>query len=557
MSRGYLSIPNQPIIYRPEAELSVDCSCTNGGYSQLVDFDDEIFMQFKALPCGRPLYGGEEPIFSNDVIYNGFTVDKYNISNSWGILWSFAAFMQYDVIKITVTVSDIQQGTLPIIDGYSVYNITAVGVYEIYFPNYYFNTGTYLIGAGGNPNNFRGSFTITAVEGIPIGGLFIGLVDATTLETIETIYPTITRTDNIMTVGFNVSELTIEAGCYRLGIADYCTNTCGQYFIPNPFFNCDRGGVPFWTDITTDEFASVTIDCNLVTLCSSNEESGMAILQSAIDVCEGVTYSYTIEVEYQFGEGNGDLIFRVNDFPCIYSSSPITGTGTLTGTFTPTCSGTLTIAFVSTLGPACVEISYVQIRATQETATYDHFSDVLNIGDFDNECEFFKIEGCNAEDQLGMYFNNTSFLPGIRLAGRRFHPQYDVDLDIFRYASGRYQTTYADRKKRWRFNFGRLPEYVLDFLSVVFYFDKTYVNGVIYVPASDKFPEVQYDDADDYGALDIDLYKQDDKIRKTVCAASDASCLPSILSNVDEPFLLTQSSERIITEGGNNIYYQN
>ena len=113
-----------------------------------------------------------------------------------------------------------------------------------------------------------------------------------------------------------------------------------------------------------------------------------------------------------------------------------------------------------------------------------------------------------------------------------------------------------DRKKKLSYHFGRLPEYVLDFLSLVFYFDNCYVNGQVVFPADGEFPTIEYDNADDLGSLTIDLYKKNDKVRKTVCIGVDADCLPSILDQDDEPFILTQDSERITTQDLVNLYQE-
>ena len=184
------------------------------------------------------------------------------------------------------------------------------------------------------------------------------------------------------------------------------------------------------------------------------------------------------------------------------------------------------------------------------------YSDLIQIGDFSDECRFFKIEGCNGENQFGFGFYGTSFFPGIRLEGRRFQPQYDTDSDLFRYASGKWTASFVDRRKKLSYHFGRLPEYVLDFLSLVFYFDNCYVNGELSFPADNEFPTIEYDNADDLGSLTIELYKKKDKVRKTVCVGVDADCLPSILDNNDEPFILTQDNERITTQNLVNLYQE-
>jgi hypothetical protein len=179
---------------------------------------------------------------------------------------------------------------------------------------------------------------------------------------------------------------------------------------------------------------------------------------------------------------------------------------------------------------------------------------VIALGEYSG-CDYFKLEGCNGENQFGFAFYGSSFLPSIRLEGRRYQPQYDTDADLFRYSSGRWHASYVDRRKRHTYFFGRLPEYVLDFLSILVYFDNLYVNGETHFPAEADFPEIEYNDADDLGTLSIDLYRKTGIVRKTVCVGVDADCLPSIL-NLDEPFLLYQDDNRIITQDLTNLYQE-
>jgi hypothetical protein len=201
-------------------------------------------------------------------------------------------------------------------------------------------------------------------------------------------------------------------------------------------------------------------------------------------------------------------------------------------------------------------INYIDIQIADADIQWDLFSDIINIGDFNDECKYFKIEGCNAEDQFNLAFGGSSFLPAIRLEGRKFRAQYVTEVNNFRFASGRYQTTYVDREKKWTFAFGRLPEYVLDFLSTIFYYDNCYVNGDLYYAIDGEFPDVEYNDADDLGAINIDLALKSSKVRKTICSNTDADCLPSILDSADEPFLLAQDLQRLTTEDSVNLYQE-
>jgi hypothetical protein len=554
---SYTSIPNQPLIF--QTIIPEGCEGCDSGYSQLVDFNDQLFTQFECTPCDVPLFTTGEAVFSAGCVTSGLTVTKNTPNQTWVAYWEFAQLMQYDVIKVVVQVTSIQ-GVLLVQDQYSSFEINTAGTHVLYFPNFYFNVPQYTVGFGGTNavEAFQGECEIISVEGIPIGGLFMGLVDAVTLQPVATIFPTITKVDNIMTVGFDMSDYEIEAGCYRLAIADFCENTCGQYYIQNPFFNCLRSGVPNWTDITTPaNGGTVTIDCNILTICGETEEA-IGYAMNSVQVCEGVEYSYTIEIQSGMPFPSGALqIFVTDGTNFDYSNNIATEpVGTITGTFTPDISGNIGLCFTTYTGAGCVEITFFQIRARQEDAVYDKFSDVLSIGNYSDPCRYFKIEGCNGENQFGFAFYGSSFLPSIRLEGRRFQPQYDTDTELFRYASGRWSANYVDRRKKLSYYFGRLPEYVFDFLSIVFYFDNCYVNGVTHVPVEAEFPNVEYNDADDLGALNIELYKQSDKVRKTICSGTDANCLPSILDLGSEPFILAQDGDRLLTENNVNLYQE-
>ncbi len=110
--------------------------------------------------------------------------------------------------------------------------------------------------------------------------------------------------------------------------------------------------------------------------------------------------------------------------------------------------------------------------------------------------------------------------------------------------------------KKWTFYFERMPEYVLDFLSIVFFFDNVYINGEVYAPAENTFPDIEYNDADNLGSITIDLIKKNTLVRKTVCVAADANCLPSILDLDTEPFILAQDGDRLLTQDNINLYQQ-
>jgi hypothetical protein len=372
---------------------------------------------------------------------------------------------------------------------------------------------------------------------------------------VERLDPVLTTKDQYLTAGIALADYDIEPGCYRLAIADFCTNTCGQYYIYNPYFN-DWGGCidcpPLgWSSVAVTGADTWNIgggEAQIDLTAIGNATS----LESITELCEDTDYYVTIEVD---SIANARLRLQVDG---VNYATAISTAGTYNFTITVTQSGALSL-LGSQFGASLdgeITVTRITVRADKNWAKYDKYSDLIQIGDFSDECRFFKIEGCNGENQFGLGFSGTSFLPGIRLEGRRFQPQYDTDTDLFRYASGRWQASFVDRKKKLSYHFGRLPEYVLDFLSIVFYFDNCYVNGELSFPADNEFPTIEYDNADDLGSLTIELYKKKEKVRKTVCVGVDADCLPSILDNADEPFILTQDNERITTENFINLYQE-
>lgn len=549
---SYTSIPNQPIIFN--TQLPEACEGCNNQFAQLADFNDQLFWQLETGICG-------ELKFVSDTLSGDWTQAGSEITATGNTGGYIQGYERYDVVlnyKVTVTISTYNSGTLVvgIFPSGSFLYLNAPGTHTIYLNTpdttsagllFYFN------GLAGD--EFDGVFNVDSVEPIPTGALFAGLVNSETLSVVEVLDPVLTVKDQYLTAGIDLSDYTIDAGCYRLAIADYCTNTCGQYFIYNPYFNGDPlcvGCPPIgWTSnpITgSDDWnvGSGEAQIDLTVIGNATE------LISVTELCADKDYNVTIVVDSIV---NARLRLQVDG---INYGSVISTAGTYNFLITPSTTGNVSL-LATQFGASLdgeITVKRITVRADKNWATYDKYSDLIQIGDYSDDCRFFKIEGCNGENQFGLAFYGTSFLPGIRLEGRRFQPQYDTDTDLFRYASGRWQASFVDRKKKLSYYFGRLPEYVLDFLSIVFYFDNCYINGDTVFPADNEFPTIEYDNADDLGALTIDLYNKRDKVRKTVCVGVDADCLPSILDNVDEPFILTQDNERITTQDLINLYQE-
>jgi hypothetical protein len=541
---SFTSIPNQPIIFT--SNTVVDCPDCGGDYKQLLDFNDQVFFQVESTPCDLSV------LFKYDTIESGWgvPVDNQACSTALNVPGIYCQALRtnfiYQLYQVEFTILTLEQGSLTVgLNGSSTYELTLPGTYTLYFAN---------------PTMTNDSVTMCfaseswigclSTNGIKVYGLAsenqmkVGIVDAVTLETVDVIAPLYTVKDNKITAAFDLVDLALGEGCYRIAITDFCTNTCGQNYVYNGIFR-DAGGVSGWTAT-----ALVTLsEGQAEFILPAASDQGSITQNISNDLCDGLQYYVSVFIESRT---------NVRIYAVIGANQvQFFGTGYQTVLITADGNNPLEILVAEFGGaPAAAIIKLVEISIENDSIQWDQYSDIINIGDFNDECKYFKIEGCNAEDQFNLAFGGSSFLPGIRLEGRKFRAQYQTEVNNFRFASGRYATTYVDREKKWTFAFGRLPEYVLDFLSTIFYYDNCYVNGDLYYAIDGEFPDIEYNDADELGALNIDLALKSSKVRKTICSNTDADCLPSILDNADEPFLLAQDEQRLTTENSVNLYQE-
>ena len=543
---SFTSIPNQPIIFT--SNTVVDCPDCGGDYKQLLDFNDQVFFQVESTPCDLSV------LFKYDTVEVawGVPVDGNVCSTTIDVDGLYCQLLRtnfiYQLYQVTFTILTLDEGSLSVtLNGSSTYVLTLPGTYTLYFANPTMTNDSVTLCFGSD--SFVGCLS---TKGIKVYGLAsanqmkVGIVDAVTLETVDIVAPLYTVKDNKITAAFDLTDVALGEGCYRLAMTDFCTNTCGQSYVYNGIFR-DSGGVLGWTTAGT---GSVALSEGQLDFNFDSGEFGSITSNIGNPLCEGLFYYVSIFIESRAG---------IKIFATVGSNSvEFVGTGYQTVLIQAGTGDThLKIeAFQFVSDPSFAVIKLVEIGIEDTDIQWDKFSDVLAIGDYNDECKYFKIEGCNAEDQFNLAFGGSSFLPAIRLEGRKFRPQYVTEVNNFRFASGRYATTYVDREKKWTFAFGRLPEYVLDFLSTIFYYDNCYVNGDLYYSIDGEFPDIEYNDADDLGALNIDLALKSSKVRKTICSNTDADCLPSILDNGDEPFLLSQDDQRLTTENSVNLYQE-
>jgi hypothetical protein len=470
---------------------------------------------------------------------------------------TFTTPYPYQVYKLNILVTELTQGDLVVtLQNGESFTFYTAGTYTIYLSTQAAINGDLSLQVNFASTTFVGCFNLR-VGAYGVGtDMQLAWVDPSTLEFVAPVIDYITTIkDNKVTAAIPMVDQEIGIGCHRLAITDPCENGCSVYGIENPNFNglVAIGGAGSGWDLT-DGIWEISGGQAIFTDVLITDQAVM-ISDSFLCAEEGSVYEVTIKITAI----EDTRIFIVPPSGGSVTPAYVAGVGTFTFQVTTGAfAEPLTIRGQAMANGASAYIDSCIVKLSAESSTFVQYSEVFDLGDYNDTCRYFKIEGCNAQDQFNLAFGGSSFLPMIRLEGRRSKAQYESNAKTFRYASGKWSANYVDRIKQWTFHFGRLPEYVLDFLSTIFYYDNCYVNGVLMFPQDDNFPSVEYQDADTYlGSFDIDLVEKISKVVKVQCGDSDADCLPSILDNSEEPFLLTQDLNRITTQDSVNLYYEN
>ena len=335
---SYTSIPNQPIIFN--SVLPEGCEGCGSEYSQLVDFNDQLFYQ---LEIGRCFVSdrGEQLLFG-DWTQSGSTIT--GTGNAGGYVEGRILFDIVRNWRITVTIDTYNSGTLTVgtLVGTTV-NLSAPGTHTFIIDNYdQTNNDIAFFFVGASGDEFDGTFTVDQIETLASGWLFTGLVDAQTLAIVQRFDPVLTLRDNYLTAAINMADYDIEPGCYRLAIADYCTNTCGQYFIYNPFFNSVPRIPTGWTSNPIVGATNWNVGNGEAQIDLSGANS--TELVSVTELCEDKDYYITIVVDTI---DNCTLELQVDG---ITYGPTITTAGTYSFLITPTTNGAVSFLGTSIIG---------------------------------------------------------------------------------------------------------------------------------------------------------------------------------------------------------------
>jgi hypothetical protein len=356
--------------------------------------------------------------------------------------------------------------------------------------------------------------------------LMLGVVDANNLNDVITyLLPSQTETyfhDGKITFSDKNYFSELEGGCYRIAISEPCINTCGVYGINDGLFSQNELG--YYWDIAEQLNSSWDIIAGTGAIWTGTDGvDSRACLVNSKNLCNGLDYNITIEINDMSLAGVA-IYIGTELITTIYAA----GTYSTSGNAPLTGSANVIICAQGTDESVCsVEIGRIIVELNPEgrqltTWNFDRYSDAISLGTYNDSCKYAQVSACIGQDAWNF---DTSQIGGLSLSARfeyrKFQPQYDSDIESFRYSSGRFRATYVDIKKKWRFNFGRMPEYLLDFFSIALFSDNLQIDNENYYPAESEIPTITYNDSDSYGEMNVELYKRKEKLLKTYCTNGD------------------------------------
>lgn len=315
-------------------------------------------------------------------------------------------------------------------------------------------------------------------------------------------------------------------GCYTIEVLDSIFNTNMQNGLHNAYFNVDDidadGSSLGWIGTKTEtlgNLVTVTINASgqLTVDVPAVNNHGWSLV-SRTNTLAGVIYNINILVVSTTGTVSISYGTIINE-----TGATVSGAGLLTDTFVG--DGNPFIFRVYSTGAArTIVLSYILVELANENdyvANYESNGFSLT-NSSDNTIE---ISACNDVDSFGFSFPTSDFSLNTRLKGKITNPQYDSDREAYINNAGNTRTTYFRRQKIKLIKIDLVPEYMLDFLTLLGGMDHIYINDLEFVPSIDEFIQVNYDqNLDNFAKVILFLFQKDSTAFKKVTTALGPGC---------------------------------
>jgi len=506
-------IENQPVQFI----VADTCETCDETIAQLSDNTDTIQVQFRLSSCGgvNLLDAFADYPDNTWVLPSGWAIDA-NLCHTGVSLQSAtvelpAASFPDGYYKFVIVVTSfngvgrvrVKYGVFPSYD--TIGDITGVGTWEFW---------AYIHPAGVPPNVLLFSPSVAGVEicfesvnvyNVLQNGV-IAVYDADTDLYAGTgitygSNPSLwVFSEDTVTVSLQWSALStpLSNGCYYLCLWNPCLNSGGQNYpasITNPNFT---GGSTDWALLGGASYSANTIVFS-VGILGSIEQT--LVFNAYINQCVTiVATAVTGNLYVYFGTA---LI------------QTITSAGTYNVCGTPV--GTLSIMVTSPAGSSAT-VTSVDYRVLATTDyTCDLQSNTFKLADYTDKCSKL-ISASNTENGLGFVFGSgSSFVPQIRLDAKLKGMKYPSERNFYENSAGTKIVTYFSGRKAKNFCVDLQPEYVHDFLRLLFGFDNFYIDSVLYFVEDDEYNVEIPDVNDNVGSVKFLVSTRTQDVKNTNC----------------------------------------
>ena len=526
-------IPFQPVIFDESLD---ECLLNTSGYSMPVQAGDNTQFQLLIEPCAS----------SPDIVTNG----TFASSSGWslGSNWSIAAniarhtagaggtltqnvpFTSSAFYEITVTFNNVTSGSCQVKCGLTTKGtVSANGTYT-------FNQDGLIFGSGLNfvaSSDFQGDivFVSCLVYNVNYLKVVIYNIDGTQAAVLDYSDGYFNVKAPYLTVTIDWDALGLSYGCYYIGVADDCLNTCSQLYIADQtFYNTN-----FWTRLVNNNATTtLTLSSNEWTYASTSV-NGSGSLTSVGELCSGKSYLISYKLKGRIG--NTSMTIKCGT----QSGTTRTSSGVYTETIVSN-GNSFSINFASTTNPSQWTIYDFSVIGLDSELTTDYVSNKF-VYSADTNCTKMISAVCD-ENSFGMGFVNTGFIPRVRVESKLVLSGYPQERIKTKTSQGLKRVDFFSGDKNWRLRILRQPEHVMDFLALLIGFDHWYIDSVEYFAAEDEFAEPKPNKF--FNVYDVDI-----ECQKKTLLLQNKNCSDNIeVGSLTAQDVLTSSGGHLTTSTG-------
>lgn len=471
-------IPFQPVIFDENVDA---CLANTNGFSMPVLLGDNTQFQFSIDACSSAsdiVDNGSFASGSSWVAGTNWTISgnlARHTSGASGNLYQAVPFSSSGYYKIIVRVSNMTSGSLAVKVGLTVKGtITANGTYEYWQSGPILGTG--LTFAASSDCQADINFVSVLYMNKYMKVIIYNASDNSQAAILENADGYFDFQNQYWTTTINWGALGLSYGCYYIGVADECTNTCSQLYLAGQDFYQES----FWTEAVNNAITTTLILLNNVWLYESTSVVGTGSLTNNYAICSGRTYVVTYT-----------LAGHAGDATCTIKCGTSAGTTrSANGTYTDTIVSngtTFSINFASTVNPSNFWITDLTVTGIDSELTTNYTSNRFLYTDNVN-CSHMITMVCN-DNSFGMGFVNTGFIPRARVESKLILSGYPQSRVKTKTSQGVKRIDFFESDKNRRLKVIRQPEYIIDFLSLLIGADHWYIDDVEYFAAEDEFAE--------------------------------------------------------------------